>query len=199
MRTRTTLAWCSTELLVWAQQQTYIVCTNQCLLKEAEKSHASSPTTGRYYDDLKSFVQFSSVVQSYPTLCDPMACSMPGFPVHHQLLELHNLPVFHQLPNLSKSREIPLCLTLPFYNICMYTHTHTHSSHTQLHTYKHCCAETHIHSHTHTHACHTLSNSCSDTYPHTHALTRIAYLRHMLTPRHITEVGGASREVFYLL
>ena len=27
-------------------------------------------------------------VQSYPTLCNPMDCSMPGFPVHHQLLEL---------------------------------------------------------------------------------------------------------------
>ena len=32
-------------------------------------------------------VQFSSVAQSCPTLCDPMDCSMPGFRVHHQLLE----------------------------------------------------------------------------------------------------------------
>ena len=31
--------------------------------------------------------KFSSV-RSCPTLCDPMDCSMPGFPVHHQLLEL---------------------------------------------------------------------------------------------------------------
>ena len=31
--------------------------------------------------------QFSSVAQSCPTLCDPMDCSTPGFPVHHQLLE----------------------------------------------------------------------------------------------------------------
>ena len=29
----------------------------------------------------------SSVTQSCPALCDPMDCSMPGFPVHHQLLE----------------------------------------------------------------------------------------------------------------
>ena len=29
----------------------------------------------------------SSVAQSCLTLCDPMDCSMPGFPVHHQLLE----------------------------------------------------------------------------------------------------------------
>ena len=32
-------------------------------------------------------VQFSSVAQSSPTLCDSMDCSKPGFPVHHQLLE----------------------------------------------------------------------------------------------------------------
>ena len=34
---------------------------------------------------LKMVVQFSSVTQSCPTLCDPMNCSMPGLPVHHQL------------------------------------------------------------------------------------------------------------------
>ena len=33
-------------------------------------------------------VQFNSIAQSCPTLCDPMDCSMPGFPVHHQLPEL---------------------------------------------------------------------------------------------------------------
>ena len=32
--------------------------------------------------------QFSSVTQSCPSLCDLMDCSTPGFPVHHQLLEL---------------------------------------------------------------------------------------------------------------
>ena len=32
--------------------------------------------------------QFSSVTQSCSTLCDPMDCSTPGFPVHHQLREL---------------------------------------------------------------------------------------------------------------
>ena len=34
-----------------------------------------------------SSVQFSSVAQSCPTLWDPMHCSMPGLPVHHQLPE----------------------------------------------------------------------------------------------------------------
>ena len=31
-------------------------------------------------------LQFSSVAQSCPNLCYPMDCSMPGVPVHHQLL-----------------------------------------------------------------------------------------------------------------
>jgi len=34
-----------------------------------------------------SSVQFSSVTQSCLTLCDPMNCSTPGLPVHHQLPE----------------------------------------------------------------------------------------------------------------
>ena len=34
-----------------------------------------------------SSVQFSSVTQSCPTLCDPMNCSAPGLPVHHLLPE----------------------------------------------------------------------------------------------------------------
>ena len=33
------------------------------------------------------YIQFSSVIQSSSTLCDPMNCSTPGLPVHHQLLE----------------------------------------------------------------------------------------------------------------
>ena len=33
------------------------------------------------------YIQFSSVTQLWSTLCDPMNCSTPGLPVHHQLLE----------------------------------------------------------------------------------------------------------------
>ena len=35
-----------------------------------------------------TIVQFSSVTQSCPTLCNPRDCSMPGLPVHHQHPEL---------------------------------------------------------------------------------------------------------------
>ena len=37
--------------------------------------------------DVIYVVQFSSVTQSCPTLCDPMNHSTPGLPVHHQLPE----------------------------------------------------------------------------------------------------------------
>ena len=42
-------------------------------------------TEGTYFNI--SSVQLSSVTQSCPTRCDPMNHSMPGLPVHHQLLE----------------------------------------------------------------------------------------------------------------
>ena len=38
-------------------------------------------------------VQFSSVTQSCPPLCDPMNRSMPGLPVHHQLPEFTQIHV----------------------------------------------------------------------------------------------------------
>ena len=38
-------------------------------------------------------VQFSPVIQSCLTLCNPMDCCVPGFPVHHQLPELAQTPV----------------------------------------------------------------------------------------------------------
>ena len=41
-------------------------------------------------------VQFSSVEQSHPTLCDPMDYSTPGFPVHYQLPQLTRTHV-HQV------------------------------------------------------------------------------------------------------
>ena len=42
---------------------------------------------------IKTLVQFSSVAQSGPTLCDPMNRSTPGLPVHHQLPEFTQIHV----------------------------------------------------------------------------------------------------------
>ena len=38
-------------------------------------------------------VQFRKVTQWCPTLCDPMDCSTPGLPVHHQLPEFTQIYV----------------------------------------------------------------------------------------------------------
>ena len=42
-------------------------------------------------------VQFSSLTQSCPTLCDPMNCSTPGLPVCHQRLEFTQTHVHRAL------------------------------------------------------------------------------------------------------
>ena len=65
------------------------------------------------------FVQFSSVTQSCPTLCDPMNRSMPGLPVHHQLLESTQIHV-HRVddaiqPSYPLSSPSPPALNLSQY------------------------------------------------------------------------------------
>ena len=42
---------------------------------------------------IHSIVQFSSVTQSCPTVCDPVNPSTPGLPVHHQLPEFTQIHV----------------------------------------------------------------------------------------------------------
>jgi len=52
--------------------------------------------THTHHKHTKWSIQFSSVSQWYPTLCDPVDCSTPGFPVHHQIPELAQTHV-HQV------------------------------------------------------------------------------------------------------
>ena len=59
---------------------------------------------------LSSFlVQFSSVSQACPTLCNPMDCSTPGFPVHHQLPGLLKLM---SIKSLMPFRHLIVCQPL---------------------------------------------------------------------------------------
>ena len=80
-------------------------------------------------------IQFSSVTQSCPTLCDPMDCSTPGLPVYHQLPEftqtmsIESMMPFNQIilccpllllpsifPNIRVfSNESALCIRWPKY------------------------------------------------------------------------------------
>ena len=58
---------------------------------EALTLFSSKPVT--HFVNSISSVQFSSVTRLCPTLCDPMNCSTPGLPVHHQLLEFTKINV----------------------------------------------------------------------------------------------------------
>ena len=51
--------------------------------KEIHTSFVDAPQI----DKVMATVQFSSVAQLCPTLCDPVKRSMPGLPVHHKLPE----------------------------------------------------------------------------------------------------------------
>ena len=63
-----------------------------------------------------SSVQFNSVAQSCQTLCDPMDCSMPGLPVHHQLPELAQTHV-HQVSDAIQPSHSLSSPSLPAFNL----------------------------------------------------------------------------------
>ena len=54
--------------------------------------------------DWRATVQFSSVAQLCLTLCDPMDCSTPGFPVHHQFPKLAQTHVHQVTDTIQLSR-----------------------------------------------------------------------------------------------
>ena len=60
--------------------------------------------------------QFSSVTQLSLTLCDPMYCSTPGFPVHRQLLELAQTHV-HRLGDAIEPSHPLLSPSPPDFNL----------------------------------------------------------------------------------
>ena len=61
-------------------------------------------------------IKFSSVTESCPTLCDPMDYSTPGFPVHHQLLELTQTHV-HWVGDAIQPSHPPLSPSPPAFNL----------------------------------------------------------------------------------
>ena len=63
-----------------------------------------------------TFSSVSSVAQSCPTLCDPMDCSMPGLPVHHQLPELAQTYV-HQVSDAIQPSHPQLSPSPPAFNL----------------------------------------------------------------------------------
>ena len=99
-------------------------------------------------------VQFSSVAQSCPTLCNPMNHSTPGLPVHHQLPEFTQTHVnrvsdaiqpSHPLSSPSPPAPNPSQHQSLFQWV---SSSHEYFGH---HIYKHIYIYTHTHTHTHTH------------------------------------------------
>ena len=77
----------------------WIILKTLCHLKE------------KYKNSMCIKLEFSvfSVAQLCPTLCDPLDCSTPDFPVHHQLSELAQIHV-HRV--VMPSNHLILCHTL---------------------------------------------------------------------------------------
>ena len=67
----------------------------------------------QYGKRLDHSVQFSSVAQSCPTVCDHMDCSILGFPVHQQLLELTQTHAYWVHDAIQPSHPLSYLLLLP--------------------------------------------------------------------------------------
>ena len=65
---------------------------------------------------LQLSVQFSSVTQSCQTLCDPMDCSTPGFPVYYQIPELAQ-PHVHRVSDTIQPSHPLLSHSPPAFNL----------------------------------------------------------------------------------
>ena len=65
-----------------------------------------------------SSVHLTSVAQFCPTLCDPMDCSMPGLPVHHQLHEFTQTHVHWVSDAIQRSHPLstPFSSCLQFFS-----------------------------------------------------------------------------------
>ena len=66
-----------------------------------------------------------SATKSCPTLCDPMDCSMPGYPVPHSLLELAQIHVHRVSDFIQPYHPLPSVFYIPlpsvFYNIRVFS------------------------------------------------------------------------------
>ena len=85
-------------LRLWPGHGSWVLCTHSPLGLFICYLDAWTPSIS----SLHFSVQFHSVTQSCLTLCDPLDCSTPGFPVHHQLLELAQTHV-HQVSDAIQS------------------------------------------------------------------------------------------------
>ena len=96
-----------------------------CLCGISESLHCTPETNTTLL--ITYSVQFSSVPQSGLTFCNPVDCSTPGFPVHHQLPELTQTHVHQGSDNIQPSH--PLWSPSPAFNLSQYQGLYNESVH----------------------------------------------------------------------
>ena len=79
---------------------------------EEDEQQRSSLVASCYCVLCQLKVQFRSVTQLRPTLCDPMNCSTPGFPIDHQFPELAQTHV--EIKLVMPSNHLILCCPILF-------------------------------------------------------------------------------------
>ena len=111
--------WPNLQLTLWLTRGTWLNCTwivthrnqqviNVCCFKLLNLGESTNRERAK--------IQFSSLTQSCPTLCNPMECSMPGFPVLHQLLKLAQTHM-HQVSDAIQSPHPLLSPSPPAFNL----------------------------------------------------------------------------------
>ena len=86
-----------------------VCCSAIYSSQEVEATEGSANRWMNKQTVVRVSVQFSSLAQSCPTLCDPMDCSTPGLPVHHQLLEFTQT---HVIELVMPSNHLIFCCPL---------------------------------------------------------------------------------------
>ena len=110
----------------WSRDQTYLSCIGLYPWDTRETPpppfffllgcyNSCSKVLVCEFQHLSLLVQFSLVTQSCPTLSDPMDCSTPGFPVHHQIPELAQTHV-HRVSDAIQPSHLLSSSSLPAFN-----------------------------------------------------------------------------------
>ena len=92
-------------------------CSNSCALSRWCHPTISSPIV-LFSSCLQSFPA-SVQAQSFPTLCDAVDCSTPGFPVLHQLLKLVQIHV-HRVGDAIQPSHLLSSPFPPAFNLCQH-------------------------------------------------------------------------------
>ena len=98
IETRQTKVWLLQPLKTCVITKNFLICWDPVFpamlsLHVTLFSHKVATKWRACFERVVMKLQFSSIAQSCPTLCNPMDCSVPGVPVHHQFQELIQIHV----------------------------------------------------------------------------------------------------------